>query len=97
MSDGGGLLIMRSGAAAVGRRSVAVPNCRKGAPLTHGAFETKIIDYKNVYGKYELQLSYLAKKGSWVKGSVWFVLKFALPPFSPPLPCGVQISKQNMN
>ena len=30
-----------------------------------------------------------------VKHSVCFVLKFALPPFSPPLPSGVQISKQN--
>ena len=30
-----------------------------------------------------------------VKGSVCFVLKLALPPFSPPLPSGVQISKQN--
>ena len=26
-----------------------------------------------------------------------FVLKFALPPFSPPLPSGVQISKENMH
>ena len=32
---------------------------------------------------------------SLVKGSVCFDLKFALPPFSPPLPSGVQISKQN--
>ena len=30
-----------------------------------------------------------------VKGSVCFVLKFALPPFSPPLPSVVEISKQN--
>ena len=30
-----------------------------------------------------------------MKGSVCFVLKFALPPFSPPLPSGVQIAKQN--
>ena len=28
-----------------------------------------------------------------VKGSGWFVLEFALPPFSPPLPSVVQISK----
>ena len=34
---------------------------------------------------------------SWVKGSVCFVLKFAFPPFSPTLPSGVQISKQNMH
>ena len=33
---------------------------------------------------------------SLVKGSVCFVLKFALPPFSPPLPSGVRISKQNI-
>ena len=31
----------------------------------------------------------------WVKDSVCFVLKFALPPYSPPLPSGVQISTQN--
>ena len=30
-----------------------------------------------------------------VKGSLCFVLKFALPPFSPRLPSEVQISKQN--
>ena len=29
-----------------------------------------------------------------MKGSVCFVLKFALPPFSPLVPSGVQISKQ---
>ena len=34
---------------------------------------------------------------SWVKGSVCFVLKFALPPFSPLLSPVVQISKQNMH
>ena len=32
---------------------------------------------------------------SWVKGSLCFVLKFALPPFSPPRPYVVQLSKQN--
>ena len=32
-----------------------------------------------------------------MKGSVCFVLIFALPQFSPPLPSGVQISKQNMH
>ena len=31
---------------------------------------------------------------SWVKGSVRFILKFALPPFSPLLPSVVQVSKQ---
>ena len=29
-----------------------------------------------------------------MKGSVHYVLKFVLPPFSPPLPYEVQISKQ---
>ena len=33
----------------------------------------------------------------WVRGSVRLISKFALPPFSPPLPSGVQISKQNMH
>ena len=38
----------------------------------------------------------LAVQGSWFKGSVYFVLPFALLPlFSPPLPSGMQISKQN--
>ena len=38
---------------------------------------------------------YRAQGISWVKGSVWFVLKFAVPPFSPPRPLsGVQFSKQ---
>ena len=32
-----------------------------------------------------------------VKGSVCFIEKFALTPFSSPLPSGVQISKQNMD
>ena len=32
---------------------------------------------------------------SWVKGSVCFVLKFAPPPFSTPLPSVVENSKQN--
>ena len=32
-----------------------------------------------------------------MKGSVCFVLKFAFPPLSPPLPSVVQISKQNMH
>ena len=32
-----------------------------------------------------------------VKGFGWFVLKIALPPFSPPHPSGVQISKLNMH
>ena len=36
-----------------------------------------------------------AQGNLWVKGSVCFVLIFALPHFSPPLPSGVQISKQN--
>ena len=40
-------------------------------------------------------VQYRAEGISWVKGSVCFVLKFALPPFSFPLPTGVQISKQN--
>ena len=30
-----------------------------------------------------------------VKGSGWFILKFALPPFSPPFPSVVELSKQN--
>ena len=34
---------------------------------------------------------------SWVKGSVCFVFQFAFPLFSPILPSGVQISKQNMH
>ena len=34
---------------------------------------------------------------SWVKGSECLALKFALPPFSTPLPSGVQILKQNMH
>ena len=33
----------------------------------------------------------IAEGISWVKGSLCFVLKFASPPFSPPLPSGVQI------
>ena len=49
-------------------------------------------------GKYGplIVFMYRAEGISWVKGSVSFVLKFALPPFSPPLPSGVQIRKQNM-
>ena len=31
----------------------------------------------------------------WVKGSVCLVLEFALPPFSPPLPSVVEVTKQN--
>ena len=42
-------------------------------------------------------VQYRAEGISWVKGSVCFVLKFALPPFSPPPLSGVQISKQNMH
>ena len=44
-------------------------------------------------------LKYIYRAGaiSWVKGFVSFVLKFALPPFSPPLPSVVQFSKQNTN
>ena len=38
---------------------------------------------------------YRAQGISWVKGSVCLVLKFALPPFPPPLPSRVQIAKQN--
>ena len=41
-------------------------------------------------------MQYRAEGISWAKGSVSFVLKFAPPPFPPPLPSGVQISKQNM-
>ena len=37
---------------------------------------------------------YRVKVFIWVKGSVCFVLKFALPPFSPPLPSGVQITNK---
>ena len=33
----------------------------------------------------------------WVIGFVCFVLEFAFPHISPPLPYGVQISKQNMH
>ena len=41
-------------------------------------------------------LLYVQRSGiSWVKGSVCFVLKFAFPPFPPPLPSVVQISKQD--
>ena len=41
------------------------------------------------------QILYTGAGYSGMKGSVCFVLKFALPPFSSPLPSGVQISKQN--
>ena len=40
---------------------------------------------------------YRAEGISWVKGSVCFVLKFAFPPFSPPLTSGVQISRHNIH
>ena len=49
------------------------------------------------FGTWVLVLKkYRPESISWVKGLVCFVLKFALPHFSPPLPSGVQISKQNM-
>ena len=38
---------------------------------------------------------YTGKKYSGMKSSVCFALKFAISPFSPHLPFGVQISKQN--
>ena len=44
---------------------------------------------------HQLGANYRGEVISWVKGSACFVLKFALPPFSPALPSGVQISKQN--
>ena len=40
-------------------------------------------------------IDYTVAGYSGTNGSVCFVLKFALPHFSPPLPSGVQISKQN--
>ena len=40
---------------------------------------------------------YRAPDISWVKGSVRFVLKFALPPFSPPLPSGVQYRAEGIS
>ena len=36
--------------------------------------------------KWHTAHSYSGEQNPWVKGSVWFVLEFALPPFSPPLP-----------
>ena len=39
--------------------------------------------------------SYGGEQNPWVKGSVCSVLKFALPPFSPPLPSVVEVLKQN--
>ena len=41
--------------------------------------------------------AYRAEGISWAKGSVCFGLKSALPTFSPPLPYGVRVSKQNMH
>ena len=48
----------------------------------------------------EFDIKYKYIQGSryfWVQGSVCFAFKFALPPFSPPLPSGVQISKHARN
>ena len=39
-----------------------------------------------------LLLLYRGEQNPWVKGSVCFVLAFALPPFSPPLPSVVEVS-----
>ena len=47
--------------------------------------------------KIKLMSTYRGGVNTWVKCSVCFILKFALPPFSPPLPSGMQISKQNMH
>ena len=38
---------------------------------------------------------YRDEQNPWVKGSVCLFIEFALPPFSPPLPSVVEISKQN--
>ena len=38
---------------------------------------------------------YRGEQNPWVKGSACIVLEFALPPFSPPLPSVVEVSKQN--
>ena len=51
--------------------------------------------YVQAYYYYYTDL-YRAQVISWVKVSVCFVLKFAFPSFSPPLPSGVQISKQTI-
>ena len=61
---------------------------RSRPPTTHAAASTSKSGYPNLYR---------AQGISWVKGSVCFVLKFELPTFSPPLPSGVQISKQIMH
>ena len=38
---------------------------------------------------------YRDEQNPWIKGSACFVLEIALPPFSPPLPSVVEVSKQN--
>ena len=54
--------------------------------------------YAVLYGVTEEHLvDYRAQVISWVKGSVCFVLKFALPPFSPPLPSGVQYRAEGIS
>ena len=54
----------------------------------------RLLKYINTNTSKEMKINdclmYRAVGISWVKGSVCFVLKFALPPFSPPLPSGVQ-------
>ena len=45
----------------------------------------------------ELRKKYGSEGISWFKGSVCFVLKFALPPFSPPLPSGVQYRAEGIS
>ena len=41
-----------------------------------------------------LSYMYRDEQNTWVKGSVCLVLEFALPPFSPPLPSVVEVSRQ---
>ena len=80
--------------------------CHKHSLYTSRGLQICIVDmvwvrvkkgiFLNAYSSLGMKIRiYRAEIISDVKGSGWFVWKLALPPFSPPLPSVVQISKHN--
>ena len=72
-------------------RSAPGPPFRVGA----GGNSTSFIVLFWYFGIQMLQTVFRAQGISWVKGSVWFVLKFAFPPLSPPPHCSANFKTKH--
>ena len=97
-AGGGGVAVGGGEVDASGGEGGADPDCPLRLQCPDWTRSSKKEEKRKTWGNKisaHFPFHYRSEIISWVKGSVCLVLKFALPPFYPPLPSGVQISKQN--